>query len=100
MSLELDIPYIGAVIASNNEQLEFFSSLEECGLSSIKRPLGSQRQELNMGKIGDACMLSREQVKNTLQAMAGQMVWLLLNLHYTGIYYQTRSDDSFGFQIK
>ena len=51
-----------------------------------------------MGKIGDACMISRDQVKNTLQAMAGQMVWFSPLFTNLGIYYQTRSNGSFGFQ--
>lgn len=71
---ELDIPFLGGVVVTNSTSLEFkHSSLlsEEGGLPM--RTKGA-RQELNMGKIAEVCMIGREQVKNILQAFSLQTV--------------------------
>ncbi len=73
---EFDIPYIGTVIAKGRDQLEFSiaSQLsEEAGglqSSKVEGRKGSMRQEMNLGKVGEVCMMSREQVKVILQVFA------------------------------
>jgi len=73
-TLELDIPYLGTVIAKAADQLEFavaqtLSDEAGGGLNGSRLEMGrkqSQRQELNLGKIAEVCQTSREQVKTVL----------------------------------
>lgn len=71
--MELEIPYLGTVVAKGKDTLEFdvnkqFS--EEAGNLIGSRTFydGKKafKQELNLGKIAEVCLCSREQVKTIL----------------------------------
>ena len=79
---EIDIPQFGAVSCRDNNTLNFQATstlAEELAGSSYpldKKHQGQQvvRKDINLGKIAEVCMMSRDQVKNIIQAFSIQIV--------------------------
>ena len=79
-SQEIEVPYFGTVVAQGKQKLTFHTAqtlTDEGGMAPTPKFSGEKkiiRQEVNMGKIAEVCLIGREQVKTILQGLSTQIV--------------------------